>query len=79
MVLAVENRPADAVDIRDGSLIPGSGRSPGGEYGNPIPWMEEPAGLHTVHRVAKSQTQLKRLSMKYSGETPININRNACL
>ena len=27
-----------------------------------IPWTEEPGGLHTVHRVAKSWTQLKRLS-----------------
>ena len=27
-----------------------------------IPWTEEPGGLHTVHGVAKSQTQLKRLS-----------------
>ena len=67
MVLVVKNRPADAVDIRDGSLIPGSGRTPGGGHGNPIPWMEEPAGLHTVHRVAKSQTQLIRLSTKHSG------------
>ena len=23
-----------------------------------IPWTEEPSGLHTVHGVAKSQTQL---------------------
>ena len=43
VVLVVKNWPADAVDIRDGSLIPGSGRSPGGGNGNPIPWMEEPA------------------------------------
>ena len=28
-----------------------------------IPWTEEPGGLHTVHRVAKNQSQLKRLSM----------------
>ena len=27
-----------------------------------IPWTEETGGLHTVHRVTKSQTQLKRLS-----------------
>ena len=43
VVLVVKNWPADAVDIRDRSLIPGSGRSPGGGNGNPIPWMEEPA------------------------------------
>ena len=27
-----------------------------------IPWTEEPGGLATVHRVAKSQTRLKQLS-----------------
>ena len=26
-----------------------------------IPWTEEPGGLHTVHRVAKSWMRLKRL------------------
>ena len=32
-----------------------------------IPWTEEPGGSHTVHRVAKSQTQLSthRCSMNY--------------
>ena len=29
-----------------------------------IPWTEEPGGLHTVHEVAKSRIQLKRLSMQ---------------
>ena len=28
-----------------------------------IPWTEEPGGLHTGHRMAKSRTRLKRLSM----------------
>ena len=43
--------------------IPGLGRSPGGGHSNPlqyssweIPWTEETGRLHTVHRVAKSQT-----------------------
>ena len=31
----VKNLPANAGDIRNMSLIPGSGRSPGGELGNP--------------------------------------------
>ena len=47
-------------------LILGSGRSPGEGNGNPfqygrIPWTDEPGRLQ-VHRVAKSWTQLKRLS-----------------
>ena len=31
-----------------------------------IPWTEEPGGLHTVHRVAKSQTQLSDLTLSLS-------------
>ena len=30
-----KNLPANAKDIRDATLIPGSGRSPGGGHGNP--------------------------------------------
>ena len=30
----VKNPPANAGDIRDARLIPGSGRSPGGGHGN---------------------------------------------
>ena len=29
------------------------------------PWTEEPGGLHTVHRVKKSWTQLKQISTHY--------------
>ena len=36
MALVVKNPPANAGDIRDAGLIPGSGRSPGGGYGNPL-------------------------------------------
>ena len=32
----VQNLPAIAGDIRDSGLIPGSGRSPGGEHDNPL-------------------------------------------
>jgi len=32
----VKNLPANAGDIRDINLIPGSGRSPGGGHGNPL-------------------------------------------
>ena len=48
------------VDIRDGGLIPGSGRSPGEGHRNPlqhccyrIPWTEEPGRLQSIgwHRV----------------------------
>ena len=36
MVLVVKNPLANAGDIRDAGSIPGSGRSPGGEHGNPL-------------------------------------------
>ena len=46
-------------------LFPGSERSPGGGHGNPL--LENPMDSRswwaTVHRVAKSWTQLKQLSM----------------
>ena len=48
----VRNLPANERDVRDTGLIPGLGRSPGEENGNPlqysawkIPWTEEPGGL----------------------------------
>ena len=34
--LVVKNPPANAGDIRDVGSIPGSGRSPGGQHGNPL-------------------------------------------
>ena len=37
MVLVVKNPPVNAGDIRDSGSIPGSGRSPGGGHGNPLP------------------------------------------
>ena len=36
MALVVKNLPANAGDIKDVGLIPGSGRSPGGGHGNPL-------------------------------------------
>ena len=67
-VLAVKNPPANSGDIRDASLIPGSGRSPGGGHRNPLQCsclenpMDRGAWQATVHRVAKSWTGLKWLS-----------------
>ena len=69
MVLVVQNLPATTGDIRDAGSIPGSGRSLGGGHGNPLEYsslenfMDRRAWRATVHRVAKSQTQLKQPSM----------------
>ena len=62
MALVVKNPPANTGDVREAGLIPRSGRSPGGGYGNAL-WysclqnpMDRRAWQATVHRVAKSQT-----------------------
>ena len=65
VALVVKNPPAIAGDIRDMGSIPGSGRSPGGGHGNLLQYsyLENPidrgAWRATVHRAAKSWTQLK--------------------
>ena len=64
----VKNPPANAGDVRNGSSIPGVGRSPGEEHGNPLQYsclenpMDRRAWWATVHRIAKSQTRVKQLS-----------------
>ena len=44
VVLVVKKLPASAGNVRDASLIPGLGRSPGGGHGNPLqyPCQENP-------------------------------------
>ena len=65
----VKNPPGNEGDIRDSGSIPGSRRSPGVGHGNPLQYscLENPmnrgAWHATVHKVAKSQTRPKQLSM----------------
>ena len=74
MTLAVKSLPANAGHIRDLGLIPGLGRSTGGGHDNPLRYscLENPmargAWWAMVHRVSKSQTQLKQLSMQAEGD-----------
>ena len=63
---AVEkNLPANTGDTRDVGSIPGLERSLGGGHGNPLQYsylenaMDREAWRAKVHRVTKSQTQLK--------------------
>ena len=66
----IKNLPANAGDTGDESSIPGLGRSPGGGHGHPLQYscLEDPtdrgAWWATVHRVTKSRTQLKQLSIE---------------
>ena len=61
----VKNLPANAGDIRDTDLIPGLGRSPEEKMATHSSilagknTMDRGASRATVHRVAKSWTQLK--------------------
>ena len=70
VVLVIKDPPANVGDIRDVGSIPGLGRTPGGGgHGNPLQYsclessMDRGAWWATVHRIAKSWTQLKQLSM----------------
>ena len=54
MVLVVNNLPANAGDVRDSDWIAGTGRFPGGQYGNSLQCsclenpMDEPSGLWSI-------------------------------
>ena len=69
VVRVVKNPSANAGDRRDTTSIPGLGRAPGGGHGNPLQCsclenpMDRGAWWVTVHRFAKSRTQLKQLSI----------------
>ena len=69
MVLATKNLPANAGDIREGS-IPGSGRSPREGNGNPLQYscLENPmnrgAWQVTVHGGHKVSDTTEQLSMQ---------------
>ena len=61
-MLVVKNLSANAGDIGDPGLIPGSGGSPGGGHGNSLQYsclenpMDRGAWLAVVHRATKRQT-----------------------
>ena len=65
----VKNPPANTADVRHAGLTPGSGRVPGGRPDYPFQYsclenpMDRGAWQNMVHRVSKSRTQLKQLSM----------------
>ena len=69
VALMVKNPPANAGDVRDMGSVPGSERSPGRGHGNPLQYsclenpMDRGAWQVMVHRVTKSQIQLKLLTI----------------
>ena len=72
VALVVKNLPTNAGGIRGTGSIPGSGRSPGEENGNPLQYscLENPvdrgAWQAAVHGVTKSWTQLKQLTLTHT-------------
>ena len=67
----VKNLPGNVEDIRDGSSVPGLGRSPGEGNGNPLQYsclenpMDRGTRRATVHRVVKSRTRLSDFTFTF--------------
>ena len=76
----VKNLPANAGDAGHVGLIPGSGRTPGEGNGKPLQYfslenpMDRGAWWATVRRIAKSQTQLKRLSTQHIADLQYHVS-----
>ena len=64
VALVTKNPPANAGDLKEEKSIPGSERSPGRGYGNPLQYscLENPIGRRawqaTVPRVTKDTTEV---------------------
>ena len=77
VALDINNLPANVGDERDKGLIPRSKRSPAGEHGNKLQYsclenlMDRGAYGSTVHKVARSWTQMKQLLMHTCNCNPI--------
>ena len=73
---AVKNLPANAGDVGDAGLIPGSGRSPGGGNGNPLQYSCLENSLNggawgaTVHGVTKESDTAEHTHTHTHTHTP---------
>ena len=62
VALVIKNLPTNAGDLRVAGLIPMSGRSPGGEHGDPLQYsclekpMDRGAWWATIHMAVQSDT-----------------------
>ena len=83
VVVVVKNLPANAGDARDVGSIPGLGRSPGVENGNPFQYsclessMDRGALWVTVHGVTKSQNMTEQLNTHTHKHT--HTHRHKCI
>ena len=75
----VSNPPANAGDARDVRSIPGSGRFPGEENGNPLQYscledaMDNSAPGSSVHGAARSQTRPSNLTLSLQVARPPQV------
>ena len=70
MTVVVKNLPANARDLTNVGLIPGLGRSPGGEHENPLQYscLETPidrgaGGLQSVGRTESDTTEATKQAL----------------
>ena len=81
VALVVKNLPANSEDIKTVGSVPGQGRSHGEGHGNPLQYscLENPMARGPwqviIHRVAKSQTWLKQLSMCAQNKTNASLKK----
>ena len=81
VALVVKNLPASSEDLRTVGSIPGQGRSRGEGHGNPLQYsclenpMDSRAWQVIIHRVTKSQTWLKQLSMHTQNKTNASLQK----
>ena len=82
--LVIKNLPANAGDVREVVSVPGLGRSPGGERGNPLQYsclenpMDRGAWRAPVHSVTQSWTGLKQLSTHARSSYPF-LKESLCI
>ena len=82
--LVIKNLPANAGDVREVVSVPGLGRSPGGERGNPLQYsclenpMDRGAWRAPVHGVTQSWAGLKQLSTHVPSSYPF-LKESLCI
>ena len=75
VALVVKNSPASAGVLRDSGSVPGAGRSPGGDHGNPLLYsrLENPHGQRSLAgpsprgRTESDMTEATQQTSLYSG------------
>ena len=84
VALVVKNPPANAGDVRDMGLIPGSGRPPGEGNDNPLQYsclensMDRGAWWAAIHRIAKESDTTEQLTHTHTHTHTFNTEVVKC-